>query len=560
MAEYSDSDLKGLMDVFQVKAEIEEAEAGEEDGIHIQEAQEVHGVKDDKDGLMVGASTAQDDNDGYMMVSEENGNQDEPIMLNDEESSLLQDDPEDVQGAFDEESEDLSIMDQNEDPDQSSSVLYNVLSQGASPTMQQLSLGAIKKRFDCRWCKASFTKKTSLRRHMNLHSGSRPFQCPFCEYNATRKDQLKTHIKTRHTRDSSKHFTFKCPLCSNMFQSQKRMTLHMRSHQWDNFPCDLCNIKFKSANELVLHLKRRHPDSGNDNGNYPYVCDVCHRWCPSIEEYVDHIQTHPQKSESVDASPEALEEHDSPKEASRSNGQSRATRISILEQALSKGNSSSSSSRNRYPSESSSGSQRASQMRPVSKVPASSPSSSIYATSSPRPQPTQNSSMLSSLLQGGNARSISPISTNNGPYIVKAVSLHENRDTLRYPHYPVRNHSPLSNSSSARMPPNVVSPTISRDSRESLDVHSPQLSSNSSMNRYQNTKTDSSTQDEVMRCEHCHIIFADSIMYAIHMGCHDWQEPFRCNICAFQCADRYEFMSHITRGLHQKKKSQSEKS
>lgn len=483
------------------------------------------------------------------------------------ECSFMGEESDDIHATFDaerSEPEDLSslgpLADQDQDPDSgtSSSVLYNVLSHGESAAMQHIAMGGIKKKFDCRWCKASFTKKTSLRRHMNLHSGSRPFQCPFCEYNATRKDQLKTHIKTRHTRDSSKHFTFKCPLCSNMFQSQRRMTLHMRSHQWDNFPCDLCHIKFKSAHELVQHLKRRHPDSGTDPGNYPYVCDVCHRWCNSIEEYVDHIQTHPQRSLQ---SPDSVADRASPNDASHSNGQSRAARMSILEQALSKGNSSpSSSSRNRFPSESSTSSQKPCQ-RTESKLSVSSSTSSIHGNPPACPPSIQGAmssqSMLSRLLQGGKVQNAPPsTTTNNGPYIMKTVSLTEGRNVLRYPQYPGRNPSPtcISNASSSRMPHNVVSPTISRDSHDSLDTHSPQLSSNSSIHRSRGTKmVDNSTQDEVMRCEHCHTIYADSIMYAIHMGCHDWQEPFRCNICSFHCADRYEFMSHITRGLHQKR-------
>ncbi|XP_063957769.1 DNA-binding protein Ikaros-like [Lytechinus pictus] len=551
MAEYNDSDLKGLMDVFQVKSEFIEDDVEPEEDRDIVHIQATADTKEENDNKHI-------PNEGYIMVTEEKDGPDDETAIIEQGGSFMGEESDDMQAAFDAEPEDLSTLgsmtDQDPDAGPSSSLLYNALRPGGAVTMQPIGMGGIKKKFDCRWCKASFTKKTSLRRHMNLHSGSRPFQCPFCEYNATRKDQLKTHIKTRHTRDSSKQFTFKCPLCSNMFQSQRRMTLHMRSHQWDNFPCDLCHIKFKSAHELVQHLKRRHPDSGSDPGNYPYVCDVCHRWCHSIEEYVDHIQTHPQRSLE---SPDSVGDRASPGDASHSNGQSRLARMSILEQALSKGNPSpTSSSRNRFPSESSNSSQRPCQ-RPESKLSANSSTSSSHGnqtTCHPSSQGALTSaSMLSRLLQGGQVQSTAS-STSNGPYIMKAVSLNEGRNVLRYPQYPVRNQSPLSNSSSSRMPHNVVSPTISRDSRESLDAHSPQLSSNSSISRSRSNKMmDSSTQDEVMRCEHCHTIFADSIMYAIHMGCHDWQEPFRCNICAFHCADRYEFMSHITRGLHQKR-------
>ncbi|XP_071498932.1 uncharacterized protein [Diadema antillarum] len=566
MSEYQVSELQDMMDVFQVKAEIPDEDNGEERRAEpSQEADTVaHQVNDDddyKDDSLIPV-----DETGFIMVAEdESGDGSEIHTIEEDDNQILPSDAADIQAALDGEPQDMSnfspTMEEATDGDSvtSSSVLFSVLSQGASPTRAQMDAGGLKKRFDCRWCRASFTKKTSLRRHMNLHSGSRPFKCPFCEYNATRRDQLKTHIKTRHTKDSSKHYTFKCPLCSNVFQSQKRMTLHMRSHQWDNFTCDQCHIKFKSANELVLHLKRRHP---NPAGN-PYVCSVCNHWCQTIYEYVDHIETHPPRPSDAGQSPgsvhgDGLDAFDHSMVTAAATSSSRSVKVSILEQELSKGKMA--QSRSRYPSGSSSSSQshhRAGQRRPATMVSVQSPSSGYHPGPSTPKLPTQShhSSVLSSLLHGNNAHSSSAgISSSNGPYIVKAVSLQDGRDVLRCPQYPMRNHSPISNSSSSRMPSNVVSPTISRDSHESLDGQSPQLSSNSAMSRSSSTRVaDTATQDEVMRCEHCRIIFADSIMYAIHMGCHDWQEPFRCNICAFQCADRYEFMSHITRGLHQKR-------
>lgn len=75
-----------------------------------------------------------------------------------------------------------------------------------------------------------------------------------------------------------------------------------------------------------------------------------------------------------------------------------------------------------------------------------------------------------------------------------------------------------------------------------------------------------STQDDLTnRCTHCAIYFLDEVMYALHMSCHGDQGPYQCSFCLHMCADRYDFTTHIQRGLHrytdksvQQKSQQSE--
>ncbi|XP_021178618.2 zinc finger transcription factor Trps1 isoform X2 [Fundulus heteroclitus] len=65
------------------------------------------------------------------------------------------------------------------------------------------------------------------------------------------------------------------------------------------------------------------------------------------------------------------------------------------------------------------------------------------------------------------------------------------------------------------------------------------------------SKVDVATQDDVAnRCTHCGIYFLDEVMYALHMSCHGDKEPFQCGFCFHVCADRYDFTTHIQRGLH----------
>ncbi|XP_030644412.1 zinc finger transcription factor Trps1, partial [Chanos chanos] len=59
------------------------------------------------------------------------------------------------------------------------------------------------------------------------------------------------------------------------------------------------------------------------------------------------------------------------------------------------------------------------------------------------------------------------------------------------------------------------------------------------------------TQDELCsKCAHCGIVFLDEVMYALHMSCHGDGGPFQCSICLHACADKYDFTTHIQRGLH----------
>ncbi|KAM7381468.1 hypothetical protein PAMA_012351 [Pampus argenteus] len=54
------------------------------------------------------------------------------------------------------------------------------------------------------------------------------------------------------------------------------------------------------------------------------------------------------------------------------------------------------------------------------------------------------------------------------------------------------------------------------------------------------------------KCQHCEIHFSDNILYTIHMGCHGYEHPFRCNVCGHMCIDKYDFACHFAQGQHKK--------
>uniref|UniRef100_A0A672RF04 Zinc finger transcription factor Trps1-like n=1 Tax=Sinocyclocheilus grahami TaxID=75366 RepID=A0A672RF04_SINGR len=64
-------------------------------------------------------------------------------------------------------------------------------------------------------------------------------------------------------------------------------------------------------------------------------------------------------------------------------------------------------------------------------------------------------------------------------------------------------------------------------------------------------KIDQATQDDISsKCAHCGIVFLDEVLYALHMSCHGDGGPFQCSICLHACVDKYDFTTHIQRGLH----------
>ncbi|XP_039977945.1 zinc finger transcription factor Trps1 isoform X1 [Xiphias gladius] len=85
---------------------------------------------------------------------------------------------------------------------------------------------------------------------------------------------------------------------------------------------------------------------------------------------------------------------------------------------------------------------------------------------------------------------------------------------------------------------------IGKVERDPLATSRSSVSSNRAM-------VEVATQDDLTnRCIHCGIYFLDEVMYALHMSCHGDQGPYQCSFCLHVCVDRYDFTTHIQRGLH----------
>ncbi|XP_039571366.1 zinc finger transcription factor Trps1 isoform X2 [Passer montanus] len=101
-------------------------------------------------------------------------------------------------------------------------------------------------------------------------------------------------------------------------------------------------------------------------------------------------------------------------------------------------------------------------------------------------------------------------------------------------------------------------PTANGASKEKSKAP-PNVKNEGPLNVVKTEKVDRSTQDELStKCVHCGIVFLDEVMYALHMSCHGDSGPFQCSICQHLCTDKYDFTTHIQRGLH-RNNAQAEK-
>ena len=84
--------------------------------------------------------------------------------------------------------------------------------------------------------------------------------------------------------------------------------------------------------------------------------------------------------------------------------------------------------------------------------------------------------------------------------------------------------------------------------RTSIAKVSAKLNDKDSVKKQKNEKSLSGSHV----CKFCEIAFMDSIMYTIHMGYHGFQNPFKCNMCGVETADKVSFFMHVaTKGHNQ---------
>lgn len=147
----------------------------------------------------------------------------------------------------------------------------------------------------CNICEKSYSNKSNLRRHISLHdiNERKDYKCPFCSRVFQYQRYLQHHIGYMHkSKEEKEHECFVCGLTCTTKSSLKR---HMMLHTGDLertkvFECDTCHKKFKYKKELENHIQY-HLDER------PYPCDKCDYRARTYFNLMNHsgIHLHPKK-------------------------------------------------------------------------------------------------------------------------------------------------------------------------------------------------------------------------------------------------------------------------
>lgn len=116
--------------------------------------------------------------------------------------------------------------------------------------------------FVCLHCKKEFGHVVLLKRHLRVHSGSKPFKCSDCGERFRGGNDLKVHMRI-HTGERP----FTCLECGESFTQKGNLTVHIRTHTGERpFECNICGRCFLKSSNLKEHMKVHQDGRGKRTG------------------------------------------------------------------------------------------------------------------------------------------------------------------------------------------------------------------------------------------------------------------------------------------------------
>ncbi|CAH2302473.1 zinc finger 335 [Pelobates cultripes] len=149
--------------------------------------------------------------------------------------------------------------------------------------------------YRCLQCSYQCRRWSSLKEHMFNHKGNKPHKCEHCDYTSVYKKDVIRHAEI-HKREQKKktempvkESSYPCPVCNRVYNMQKRLTQHLKTHSAEKpHMCDKCGKAFKKRYTFKMHLLT-HLQSVDSTR---YKCEFCEYMCEDRKQLLNHQLTH----------------------------------------------------------------------------------------------------------------------------------------------------------------------------------------------------------------------------------------------------------------------------
>ncbi|KAG7323437.1 hypothetical protein KOW79_013139 [Hemibagrus wyckioides] len=144
--------------------------------------------------------------------------------------------------------------------------------------------------YQCQFCTAKFSSYFQLKSHMTQHKDEQVYRCVV---KACSQTFQKLELFLEHIRSHQEHLTYRCHLCTKVFQSLFELGLHQYSHSFcpqqnmrkdtAYYRCNKCQSKYSTQEALEQHIL---------TASHNFPCPHCHKVFPCERYFRRHLLTH----------------------------------------------------------------------------------------------------------------------------------------------------------------------------------------------------------------------------------------------------------------------------